>query len=246
VILTRVLPTVEAPIDQDSPDFRERLADWYRPAAAEWVRLNLIGSVSGSATGPDGTSETLTNPIDRTILGVIRGLADVVVVGAASVRAEGYFVPRTGALAVVTRTGNFAEHQIKGSTEHGTLIILCPAAAVETARETIGMPEVVILPVPDVDGSLTAPAIVTALGDAGYRSIVVEGGPALATLFVTEDAVDELCLTTSPVLNGGAMPLFGGHEFADHPLELAQLLIDSGGATYARWLLRKRLVTEAD
>jgi riboflavin biosynthesis pyrimidine reductase len=239
VILTRVIPTDEEPLDQDSPDFRDRLAELYRPGATDWVRLNLIGSVSGSATGPDGTSETLTNPVDRTILGVIRSHADVVVVGAASVRAEGYFVPRSGALAVVSRTGNFADHQIKGTAQHGTLIILCPAAAVDTARATIGMAEVTIIPVPDIDGSLTAPAIVTALRDAGYRSIVVEGGPVLATLFVMDNAADELCLTTSPVLNGGAMPLFGAHEFADHPLTLTQLLVDSGGATYARWALRQ-------
>jgi riboflavin biosynthesis pyrimidine reductase len=239
VILTRVVPAVEQPLDQDAPDFRDRVADLYRPDAADWVRLNLIGSVSGSATGPDGTSETLTNPVDRAILGVIRSQADVVVVGAASVRAEGYFVPRNGALAVVSRTGNFADHQIKDTGQHGTLIILCPAAVVETARTTIGMPEVTIIAVPDVDGSLTAPAIVTALRDSGYRSIVVEGGPGLATLFVTDDAVDELCLTTSPVLNGGAVPLFGAREFTDRPLTLMQLLVDNGGASYARWALRQ-------
>jgi riboflavin biosynthesis pyrimidine reductase len=244
VILTRVLPTVAEPLDPNAPDFRDRLADLYRPGRADWVRLNLIGSVSGSATGPDGTSETLTNPIDRAILGVIRRHADVVVVGAASVRAEGYFVPRKGALAVVSRTGSFADHQIKdvqlsGAAGRGTLIILCPAGAIETARATIGPAEVTIIPVPDVDGSLTAPAIITALRDAGYRSIVVEGGPSLATLFVLDDAVDELCLTTSPVLNGGATPLFGADEFADRPLTLAQLLVDSGGATYARWQLRQ-------
>ncbi|HEX3679280.1 MAG TPA: dihydrofolate reductase family protein, partial [Galbitalea sp.] len=94
MILTRVIPTAEQSLDQDAPDFRNRLADLYLPDATDWVRLNLIGSVSGSATGPDGTSETLTNPVDRAILGVIRSHADIVVVGAASVRAEGYFVPR--------------------------------------------------------------------------------------------------------------------------------------------------------
>jgi riboflavin biosynthesis pyrimidine reductase len=239
VILTRVIPTVDEPLDQDSSDFRDRLADLYLPGESDWVRLNLIGSVSGSATGPDGTSETLTNPVDRAILAVIRGQADIVVVGAASVRAEGYFVPRNGALAVVSRTGDFSDHRIKGTTQHGTLVILCPSDAVETARATIGIPEVTIIAVPDADGSLAATAIVAALRDAGYRSIVVEGGPVLATLFVTGDAVDELCLTTSPVLNGGAMPLFGAHEFADRPLTLTQLLVDGAGATYARWALRR-------
>jgi riboflavin biosynthesis pyrimidine reductase len=237
VILTRVVPTVDEPLDLDSPDARERLAELYRPGSAHWVRINLIGSVSGSATGPDGTSETLTNAVDRIILKVIRRHADVVVVGAASIRAEGYFVPRDGALAVVSRTGDFAGHQLKGTTANGRLIILCPAAAVETARASIGLSDVTVLSVPDTNGSLSAPDIVAALRGAGSRSIVVEGGPELATLFVVDDAIDELCLTISPVLNGGRMPLFGTHEFADHPLTLTQLLVDGDGATYARWAL---------
>jgi riboflavin biosynthesis pyrimidine reductase len=239
VILARVVPRFDDPIDLDAPDAREQLAELYRPVSAEWVRLNLIGSVSGSATGPDGTSDTLTNPVDRIILKLIRRSADVVVVGAASIRAEGYFIPRSGTLAVVSRTGNFAGHQLKGTTADGNLVILCPEAAVETARTTIGMPDVTVLAVPDTGGSLSAPDVVTALRGAGFRSIVVEGGPQLATLFVVDNAVDELCLTTSPVLNGGRMPLFGAREFAEHPLILSQLLVDGSGATYARWLVQR-------
>jgi riboflavin biosynthesis pyrimidine reductase len=238
VILTRVVPEADEPIDLESPDFRVRLAELYRPGASDWVRLNLIGSVSGSATGPDGTSETLTNPMDRAILGVIRSQADVVLVGAASIRAEGYFIPRNGALAVVSRTGNFADHQLRGTTARGRLFILCPAAAVKIAQQSIGMPDVTVIAVPDADRSLSAPDIVSALRGAGFHSIVVEGGPEIATLFVLGDAVDELCLTTSPVLNGGAMPLFGSREFDGHPLTLTQLLVDTGGATYARWRMR--------
>ncbi len=104
VIVRRVFPTAGEPIDLDVPDARDLLTALYEPSRPGQVRLNLIGSVSGSATGSDGTSETLTNSADRMILKVIRSLADVVVVGAATVRAEGYFVPRSAALAVVTRT----------------------------------------------------------------------------------------------------------------------------------------------
>jgi riboflavin biosynthesis pyrimidine reductase len=100
------------------------------------------------------------------------------------------------------------------------------------------MEDVTVISVPDTDGSLSAPDIVTALRNAGFHSIVVEGGPELATLFVVDNAVDELCLTTSPVLNGGRMPLFGGNEFAEHPLTLTQLLVDGSGATYARWQVK--------
>jgi riboflavin biosynthesis pyrimidine reductase len=237
VILTPVYPTAAHPINLDSEDARDRVTELYRPPRADWLRLNLIGSVSGSAAGPDGTSETLTNSVDRLLLGVIRALSDVVVVGAASVRAEGYFVPRNGTLAVVSRTGDFTGHHIKDASNHGTVVILCPAAAVDRARATMLLSDVRVLPVPGVDGSLTADVIVTALRDAGFRSIVAEGGPSLATQLVLGGVVDELCLTTSPVLNGGKLPLFGEQEFEGHPLTLSQLLIDGGGATYARWQL---------
>lgn len=228
-------PDVGAPIDLDAPHAREQVTELYRPPRAYWARLNLIGTLSGSAVGPDGTSETITNPIDRVILRVIRTLADVVLVGAASVRAEGYFMPRHAALAVVSRTGDFTEHRITGSGEHGPLLVLCPADAVQRARETLNDPAALVIPVPDVDGSLPAFAIVGALREAGYSSIVAEGGPSIAAHLVTGGVIDEVCLTTSPQLNGARLPLFGSDEFASIPLTLTQLLIDDNGVTYARW-----------
>jgi riboflavin biosynthesis pyrimidine reductase len=239
VILTPVFPTAASAIDLESSDARDRVAELYRPPREDWLRLNLIASVSGSATGPDGTSETLTNPADRLILGVIRSLSDVVVVGAASVRAEGYFVPRKGALAIVSRSGDFSGHRIRDTGAHGTVLILCPSAATDRARDTIGLADVTVVPVPDSNGSLAADAIVASLRTAGYRSIVAEGGPALATHLLLGGVVDELCLTTSPVLNGGQLPTFGADEFDDRPLDLSQLLIDADGFSYARWALRQ-------
>jgi riboflavin biosynthesis pyrimidine reductase len=239
VILTPVHPQAEPPIDIYAADARDRIADLYRLPSADWLRINLIASVNGSAAGSDGTSETLSSPADRLILKVIRALSDVVVVGAASVRAEGYFVPKDGVLAVVSRSGDFSGHHIRDTGNHGTLLILCPASSVATARGTIGLSGVTIVPVPDADGSLSAGAIVTALHGQGFRSIVAEGGPALATHLVIGGVVDELCLTTSPVLGGGALPLFGTRPFPEHPLTLEQLLIDDQGFTYARWGLRK-------
>jgi riboflavin biosynthesis pyrimidine reductase len=237
VTVTPVYPVAGAPIDLDASDARDRLAGLYRPPREDWVRLNLIGSVSGSASGPDGTSESLTNSVDRTLLKVIRSLSDVVVVGAASVHAEGYFVPKSGALAIVSRSGNFAGHQIKDTGNRGTVLILCPTAAVDTARETIGLTDATVVAVPDVDGSLTPAAIIDALRAQGYHSIVAEGGPTLATQLVQGDVVDEVCLTTSPVLGGGPLPILGRNGFDPISLTLDQLLIDSDGFSYARWLV---------
>jgi riboflavin biosynthesis pyrimidine reductase len=235
VRLRRVFPDAAVSIDLDSEDADVRIADIYRPPRADWLRLNLVGTLSGSATGPDGTSDSITSPIDRKILRTIRSLADIVLVGAASVRVEGYFVPRRAGLAVVSRTGDFSGHRITSKGDRGPLVVLCPAASVDRARATIGDPRAQILAVPDEDGSLSAPAILAALRSAGYASIVAEGGPEIAAHLIRGGVVDEVCLTTSPQLNGAGLPLFGSHEFAPIPLELHQLLLDDTGAMYARW-----------
>lgn len=235
MILTRVYPTTDPPVDLDDEHARARLTEWYRPPRANWLRLNLVGSISGSATGNDGTSETLTNPADRVLLGVIRSLSDVVLIGAASVRAEGYFVPRRAALAVVTRSGDLSGHRITATGPRGPLIVLCPAASVDTARATVEAENAQVLAVPDRDGILAATDIVAALQGGGYQSIVAEGGPILASHLLAGDVVDEVCLTTSPVLNGASTPLFGSREFAARHMELTQLVVDDASALYARW-----------
>jgi len=86
VIVTRVFPGHAESVDVDDAHSRDALLDWYRPDTMSSVRINLISTVSGNAGGSDGTSHTLSNPVDRKILGVIRELGDVVLVGAQSVR----------------------------------------------------------------------------------------------------------------------------------------------------------------
>jgi riboflavin biosynthesis pyrimidine reductase len=47
--------------------------------------------------------------------------------------------------------------------------------------------------------------------------------------------VDEICLTTSPKLVGGAFPALGTERLDEQQLELGQLLVDDAGSIYARW-----------
>jgi riboflavin biosynthesis pyrimidine reductase len=245
VILSRVFPGDAVRVDLDAADSRELLSGLYRPPRADWLRLNLIASVSGSATGSDGTSETLTNAADRKLLGVIRSLADVVLVGAASVRAEGYFVPRRAALAVVTSSGDLSGHRITSTGERGPLLVLCPATSVDKVRSTVRSADARILAVPDTDGFLAATDIVSALRSAGFSSIVSEGGPVLAAHLLHGGVVDELCLSTSPTLNGASIPVFGSAEFANRALRLDQLMVDDASGVYARWLIEPESVATA-
>ena len=53
------------------------------------VRVNFISSIDGAATH-DGVSGGLNNAADKQVFDTLRMLSDVVVVGAGTVRAEGY------------------------------------------------------------------------------------------------------------------------------------------------------------
>lgn len=229
MILRRVHPGPIESLELDAEGTRERLLELYRPPAGEWLRLNLVTSVSGSAAGSDGTSETLTSPADRRILGVIRELADVVVVGAQSVRAEGYVRPKRAPLAVVTSSGDLEGHKIAG--DGPAVVVVCPSESVDRVRQSL--PDADILTV----GGPRMPAaeILAALHDHGFASIVCEGGPGLARQFVVAGLVDEVCLTTSPRLTGVTLPLFGVEEFPEVAVTLGHLLVDDESALYARW-----------
>ena len=133
MIVERLYPGPNAAVDMDD---RDALLELYRPPRADWLRLNLIATVTGGASGSDGTSETLTNPVDRRILGVIRQLADIVLIGAQSLRAEEYVQPRRSRLAVVTASGDLGGHRI-AAPEGDRPIVLCPPAARARVLETL-------------------------------------------------------------------------------------------------------------
>ena len=232
-MLTRVHPGPAETLDLEAPESRARLLEWYRPPAAEWLRINLVVSVTGSAAGSDGTSETLTSRADRRILGVIRELSDVVLVGAASVRAEGYQVPTKSRLAVMTATGNLSGHRLDPELADKVTVI-GPASAL--ARAKADLPGAHLLEVPGEDQVSPADAV-QALRDAGSSSIVCEGGPTLAGQLIAAGLVNELCLTTSPQLTTVRVPPFTG-DLGDRPLDLGHVLVDDGGSVFTRWLTR--------
>lgn len=197
-------------------DDRDALLELYRPPRADWLRLNLVATVDGSAAGTDGTSETLTSRADRRILGVIRELADVVLVGAGSVRAEGYLMPKRAPLAIMTRTGDLRGHRLDDVSR---VTVFGPQGAREGVAATLGARFVV------------AADVVGALRDEGWQSIVCEGGPTLATELVP--VADEVCLTTAALIGGPTLPLLAG-AVPSTRLTLAGLLADES-MLFARW-----------
>lgn len=241
MILRRLLPEPFIEFDLESTEGRTALESLYAVPESTWLRLNLIASVNGYAAGDDGTSESLTNRVDRRILGTIRRLADTVLVGAQSVRAEGYFVPKTATLAILTGSGDLSGHQIPSDVPEGKVIVLCPTTAVAMVNSTLDVQHATIIELPATAGtsSLDLGDAIVSLHELGHRNIVCEGGPTLAGQLIESGLVNEICLSTSPQLSAATIPVLPGLS-SSLPLRLVHLLSDPDGHLFARWQLATR------
>ena len=74
-------------------------------AGRPWVGICMVASLDG-ATVVEGRSGGLSNPQDAAVLARLREAADVIIVGAATVRQESYGPPRKAGqrIGVVTAT----------------------------------------------------------------------------------------------------------------------------------------------
>lgn len=239
MIVTRHLPSPVLDVELTAPDAAAGLDSLYLPGRQQWLSINLVASVNGAARGPDGTSETLTQGADRRILGAIRRNSSIVLVGASTVRTEGDLFPRSTSLAVATQSGNLSGHAFSNDLEPGRLIVVCPAAVAETVEHTLGGVTATVL---TVDGTeVSAEALIETLRAHHYDTIVCEGGPTLANQLIDAGLVDELCLTTSPVLASASASALRAISVAErHDLVLTQLLTDDIGSVYARWSFSAR------
>ena len=225
------------PVDAGESALEALLSPLYEPLGGTAVRINLIASVDGSGVGSDGTSDSLSSQTDRTLLRVIRSFADVVVVGAATVRREGYRMPRSARLAVVTASGSLEGHRVEPRDGMPPLLVICPRSAVPVVQRSVGggtAAEIIVLA--DERGRVSMTDVIAALAERSLHRVVCEGGPALAAQFLEADLVDEICLTTAPVV-GGANRIFGDVT-GPHRVSLTQLLVDDSGYQFARWSLR--------
>ncbi len=233
MILNQLIPATGSQFDLESD--LDRLAELYRPPSTPWLRLNFVASIDGIAADSNGVSEGLSSRTDRRILGLIRRNSDVVLVGAGSVRAEGYFLPRSTDLAVVTSTGDLGGHKFPKSIPPEKLTVFCPKSARSRLSESLGeVPHTVIeLPGPQINLG----EVIGVLNNRGKKSIVCEGGPTLAAGLIDAGLVQELCLTINPSLIG-AGPGFLSGLIENRALELSQLLLDEESLLYGRWLLK--------
>lgn len=223
-------------IDLRADGVDERLRALYAPPRRDWVRMNMIGSINGRVTGPDGTSDTLSNRADRRILGVIRNMSDAIVVGAQTVRQERHTSTNPTWLCIVTGSGDLEGHRISPEDAEQSVLVCCPAEAEATVRATLPGAQIQLLE--PRNGQIALEHVLTALRDRGLRQIVVEGGNRLISQFLDEERLDEICVTQAPVFAPeSATSLPGSASGTQFRREL--LLDDEAGFLYQRLLAER-------
>jgi riboflavin biosynthesis pyrimidine reductase len=191
----------------------------------------MISSLDGS-TVVDGSSGALGSPADTAVLVALRQLADMVIVGASTVRTEGYGKPKKPGLriGVVTTNGSSLDLTTELFTSGAGFLITtdeAPELGVDTLRSGQGR----------VD-------LRRALRRCGADFVHVEGGPRLNASLFDAGVVDEVNLTISPHIAGGSGPrMIDGSAAHLSRFDLVQLC-EEDGYLFCRYL--RRPMTDAE
>ena len=198
-------------LDRDELIIRYRVTDRTVPH----LRVNFIASLDGAATRK-GVSGGLGNPDDRLVFDTLRMLSDVIVVGAGTVRAEGYGGIRLDAADAAWRVGQGLPaqlpvavvssrldldltHPLFADAAVRPLVVTHAASPPQRRAELATVADVLVCGEDAVDPHRMR----AELARRGLRQMLCEGGPNLFGAMIEADGVDELCLSVSPVLEGG-------------------------------------------
>jgi len=229
----------------------DELAELYEVSdrAAPWLRANFVSSADGAATH-DGLSGGLGTSADRRVFDVLRRLADVIVVGAGTVRAEGYGGMRLGDEAVAWRAARGLPEQpafaivsrrldldpgggVFARAARRPLVLTCESAPAAQREALSSVADVIDCGRASVDTRL----LKERLAERGLPQQHSEGGPHLFGTMIEEGAIDELCLTISPRLEGGtARRIADGHLMTPRELRLAHALAAADGTLLLRYV----------
>jgi riboflavin biosynthesis pyrimidine reductase len=222
------------------------------PAGRPFVRSDFVVAVDGAVT-LEGRSQGLGGPADRAVFRALRGFADVVLVGAGTVRAEGYGPvrlddetqaarrgrgqPPIPPVAVVTNTLQLDWRSPLFTEASTPTIVICGGASDERRRRDAAETAEVITA---GDGAQADLAVAMAvLADRGMLHVLTEGGPTLHGELARAGLLDELCVTISPMLAGsgaGTTHLLGPHGLPQPArLRLTNLLEADDGYLFARY-----------
>lgn len=217
----------------------QEIASWYAFGPGVTVRSNMIMSADGLAVGPDGLSKSLSGTADGNLLGILRAVADAVVVAAGTLRNERYNPIRTRASLIGYRAA-------QGLAAHPRLVMVTREPKVDDsyralaeapvrplvlcARDSGALASVAdVEECPGPDGGVDLAAGVALLAERGLTRLHTEGGPRLLGGLIAAGLLQEYCLTIAPRTYGGQSdlrPVVGPVAPADFTLEHSAMADD--------------------
>jgi riboflavin biosynthesis pyrimidine reductase len=240
--MRRLLPDVAADVD---------VLAAYEPPPRPCVRLNMISSLDG-AISVHGRSGALGGPPDRQVFTSLREWADVILVGAGTVRAEHYGPARVDddgqrrrvargqlaqpPIAVVSGGADFDYASPFFADAQSPAIVVTTHDRVDAVAErAAGRAEAIGAG----DGRVDAKQAIEHLRARGFLHVLCEGGPGLNSELTRAGVLDELCLTVSPRIVGGDGPRIIAGDAFDPPIEARLVhLLEEDGFQFLRLALR--------
>ena len=190
------------------------------PDRGRWVTANMVAGLDGAAA-VDGRVAGLSNAADRALFVELRAEADLVLVGAGTVRSERYgpvelTEPQIAAreadgrsptppIAVVSRSLAFDWSAPLFTSDRAPrpVLVTCAAADDDRRAEAARHAEVVVAG----DGAVDLVDALEQLAAAGFRRVLTEGGPALLGELIELGLLDELRLSLAPVIGGDPLAI---------------------------------------
>ncbi|QKW09908.1 pyrimidine reductase family protein [Streptomyces sp. NA04227] len=215
-----------------------------------WLRANMVSSLDGAAQH-EGRSQPLSSAADMRIFGTLRGLADAVVVGAETVRSEGYRPPRERAvfaplraaagqhpapvMAVVSASLDL-DFSLPLFTETVTPTLVLTGAEAPADRVAAARAAGAQIVIAGSARGVEPARMVAALAERGLTRLLTEGGPSLLGQLVAANVLDELCLSVAPVLTAGHAQRIAGGPTVEVPERfILSSLIEEAGFLFTRY-----------
>ncbi|MFL6203995.1 MAG: pyrimidine reductase family protein [Acidimicrobiales bacterium] len=213
-----------------------------------WLLVNMVASLDGAIT-IDERSGGLGGEADRAMFFALRHVADVILVGAGTARAEDYGPARASdevraarrargqqelpRLALVTRSLDLdPSARVFGDPANRPYVVTHEAADPQRVAALADVADVVQLGAGEVD----LVAAMERLHADGARVVTCEGGPTLNGDLIAHDLIDEWDLTVAPLLVSGDAGRGSRGPVADpRRYELARLL-EADGDLLGRWV----------
>jgi riboflavin biosynthesis pyrimidine reductase len=215
------------------------------PPDRPFVLVNMISTADGRAAVA-GRTVTIANRADYELFHALRARVDAVMVGAETVRIEGYG-------RMIADAATRAAREREGLAPDALAVLVTRAAVLSPDNGLLAAPEntiAVITPSPDAELPPSAASAFYVRGtleegvralrtEHGVRSLLCEGGPALLNQLVVARMVDELHLVIAAKLAGGTDPLtILRGDALDPPVDLRLTAVhESGGYLFLRYRL---------